>query len=426
MQTLRPVHMLVLALFFIAGGMPMSAASQTQYGSVDISPTYQELPVGGIADFTVGASSSSGGTVIVSISAGLDLLGTPVCYSGCRVPMVTYGSDGTSVEFNLDGQIGSMGIQVAVNSLVVPGSSLSIGVILVGGPQAVEMSSAFIAVTEAVPTVPDVSSDERYAYLDVSPRQIMAAPGGTWTYFAQPLFWGDWTGQFTAQEIVMTIPSPLMLAVDPICGPRASMIPARSTCDVTTTETGSNTIVTARPSVTSEPGDGVYITTSLDPEATADLDLSINIEMTVKNGTVTAAEELATLRVISTNGPIGEPVTPSTVQALLEVRDSYTSSSSSCSSDLAVPGQMVGVYEWGGEYPLATSTISTGRVGSSSDLSGDESCFFTIRFEDVADFDIYTMAQIQSEIEFPCRACYFGIVTRGTDSIQIFTLDTVQ
>ncbi len=87
---------------------------------------------------------------------------------------------------------------------------------------------------------------------------------------------------------------------------------------------------------------------------------------------------------------------------------------------------MVAIYEWGGEYPLATSTISTGRVGSSTDLSGEESCFFTIRFEGVADFDVYTVAQIQSEFEFPCRACYFGIMTRSADSIQIFRLDGVQ
>lgn len=426
MQALRFLRMLLLTLLLIVGGLPMSAAGQTQYGSVDISPTYQELPVGGMADFTVGASSSSGGTVIVSIPAGLDLLGSPVCYSGCRVPIVTYDSDETSVEFNVDGQIGSMGIQVAVNYLAVPGSSLSIGVILVGGPQAVEMSSAFIAVTEAVPKVPAASSDERYAFLDVSPRQVMAAPGGTWTYVAQPLFWGDWTGQFTDQEIVMTIPSPLRLTSDPICGPRASIIPARSTCDVTSTQMGSSTIITSHPRVRLDFGDGVFITATLDPEATADLDLSITIRMTAKNGTETVAEELQTVRVISGGMPYTDPVTPSTVQALLEVRDSYASSSSSCGSDLAVPGQMVGIYEWGGEYPLATSTISTGRVGSSSDLSGDESCFFTIRFETVADFDVYSVAQIQSELEFPCRACYFGIVTRGTDSIQIFTLGSVQ
>jgi len=137
----------------------------------------------------------------------------------------------------------------------------------------------------------------------VSPRQVMAAPGGTWTYGAQPLFWGDWTGQFTDQEIVMTIPSPLRLTSDPICGPRASIIPARSTCDVTSTEMGSSTIITAHPRVRLDFGDGVFITATLDPEATADLDLSITIRMTVKNGTETVAEELQTVRVTSGGMP---------------------------------------------------------------------------------------------------------------------------
>lgn len=77
------IAFLLLVLTSTAMDQPALATLQTDYASVDISPTYQELAPGGTTTFTVGASCSSGGAVVVSVPSGLELLGSPVCSGGC-------------------------------------------------------------------------------------------------------------------------------------------------------------------------------------------------------------------------------------------------------------------------------------------------------------------------------------------------------
>lgn len=221
---------------------PALATLQTDYASVDISPTYQELAPGGTTTFTVGASSSSGGAVVVSVPSGLELLGSPVCSGGCRAPFTNVGAEETSMEFNIDGQIATLGFTVALGRSFPAGSSLFITAYLVGGPQAIEQSSATIVVTDTVHSQsPPLSDDNRMVFLDIAPTSLRISPGGDSLYRIWTGLWGMWSNQSPGVEVSIHVPDGLTESAEPACG-RGDGIPIQGWCEsIERIEDGSGT-----------------------------------------------------------------------------------------------------------------------------------------------------------------------------------------
>src|SRR5665811_928002 len=178
---MRKSTLILLLLLFSANSLaitPVLAAQQYEYASVGISPAYQELSSGDRTTLTVVGRSTLGGLVYVNIPPSLELAGDAKCTSGCRVPFVTdRGDGGTRIDFNIDDEMATMRFTVVVSPSTPVGTVLNVNAYLVGGPDAIEMSSAMIAIVEAEPTpIPsqvqrpsdDALGDNRTVYLEVS------------------------------------------------------------------------------------------------------------------------------------------------------------------------------------------------------------------------------------------------------------------
>lgn len=273
---------LLLGLF-----LPSTVSAQPMdYASVGIDPSYQEAAPGAQLAFTVSGSSTQGGTVSVSIEAGLTLAGHPTCSGPCRGPFVTGNTDTTVIEVALDGQVATFGFAVTVNPSANVGDSLDINAILVGGSQAVEMSSATVLVTAAAPTIESAnaggSTNPKYAFLSVYPEAARIMPSGDVLYFIQPIFWGDWGNKHPAYTVEIKIPKGMSPLFEPYCGERSSTIPMRSPCAAKTHDNsdGSSTISTI-PGYTSGNTNGIYLILRADSTVRPDSPLSLSFKMSV-------------------------------------------------------------------------------------------------------------------------------------------------
>jgi hypothetical protein len=436
MPVVRPLLTILLTIS-IVGVLPAFGSRQTDFGSVDVSPTYQELSVGGIADFTIGASSSSGGTVLVNIQTGLDLLGSPICYSGCRVPMVTYGNDATTIEFNIDGQVASIGIRVAVGYSVTIGSSLHINATLVGGPQAVEMSSATIFVTDAVPTqpppvsertpvstIPPPLEDNREVFLDVWPSNLRLSPEGEVLYIIQTGQWGTWEGQIPDFDISITLPASVEISSTPGCG-TWSTIELHDPCETQTAENPDGTTT-----LTLQPGydrDGApnLILLPISLGSRSEIGSSHHLLVSAQIDDVTLANQPAPIEanmMVVEREALLSSQAPDTVSAVIEFRTGFTKSRSQCFAQSHGPDVELGLYEIGLEGLLSTTTSTVGVLGEATDGSGTEVCHFVVDFEDVPSRLGYVMASGADSNLGPCRACVFGLVTTTEGGEQVFIL----
>lgn len=419
------IAFLLLVLTSTAMDQPALATLQTDYASVDISPTYQELATGGTTTFTVGASSSSGGTVVVSVPSGLELLGSPVCSGGCRAPLTNVGAEETSMEFNIDGQIATLSFTVAVGRSIPAGTSLFITAYLVGGPQAIEQSSATIVVTETVPSQsPPLSDDNRMVFLDVSPYNLRIAPGGDALYRIWTGLWGMWSNQSPGIELSIHVPDGLTASAEPACG-RGDRIPIQGLCEsIERIEDGSGTTWAITPGYS--PLDGapndIYVVLRADGDVVVGTSLQVNVSAIIDDDTLAEQPQglSSSILVVSPESLLTPQSSPTTVGATLEAKEGYSASGASCY--VAEPVSEIGLYEIGVEFRFSTATVGIGQLGTATDGSGTEVCLLPVVFSYIPHLDLYVLAAAGVD-ETPCRACVYGLITTTNDAEAVFPVE---
>jgi hypothetical protein len=251
----RGVVLVGMLLSLLGGGWltgPVKAGNQTSPYSISLGPDQATASPGEFVEYTVRVSAfldtldRFSGSVLVQIPNGLTVTGQPHCQPGCGQPAVDVSPDVTQLEssFVLSGDESvSLSFQVMVGTNAPLGTSYNLTAYLIGGVNtggSSETAFATLTVSEAAPTSGPI--DERYAYLDVTPRLLRVAPGGSALYFIQPAFWGDWSANLPDYTVEMQLPSGVNLPSDPICGPGQSVIPEVSTCDVSTEKQGDDSI----------------------------------------------------------------------------------------------------------------------------------------------------------------------------------------
>ncbi len=414
---------LLLGLF-----LPSAVSAQPMdYASVGIEPSYQEAAPGAQLAFTVSGSSTQGGTVSVSIDSGLTLAGNPTCYSSCQGPFVSERSDATTVEVTLDGQVATFGLTVAVSPSANVGDSLNINVILVGGPQALEMTSATVLVTAAAPTTESGNGglpDNRQAYLSVYPEAARIPPSGQVLYFIQPIFWGEWGNDFPAYTVEVKIPSGMSPLFEPYCGERSSTIPMQSPCDTKTqgNSDGSSTI-SISPGYTSGVTNGIYLIPKSELGVEPDSSLSISFNMSVPESIGIQQPYLARSNVIIVDkNSLMTPQATGAVSGVMEIASGgYSIDGSNCASVHPDSSPQIELYEFGNSTLLATTNATTGTIGNATDGSGGQSCYVSFSFEDVASsHSIYMVAKGPNYGGSPCRACVIGLVTTSRYADEVF------
>jgi hypothetical protein len=396
------------------------------YASVGIDPSDQDAAPGAQLAFTVSGSTTQGGTVSVSIESGLTLTGNPTCYSSCRGPFVSERSDATTVEVTLDGQVATFGLTVAVSPSANVGDTLNINAILVGGPQAVEMSSATVLVTAAAPTTESGNGgllDTRQAYLSVYPEAAQVTPSGDVLYFIQPIFWGDWGNRYPAYTIDVHIPAGMSPLFEPYCGERSSIIPMQSPCDATTQKNsdGSTTISTS-PGYTSGVTNGIYLIlkTDLGLSPNSSLSLSFNMSVPVAVGDERPKPVHSDVIIVQEESLL-TPQATEAVSGVMEITSGFSTSGSSCASTHPDPLTELDLYEWGNSTLLATTMVTTGIRANATDGSGGQSCFLPFSFQDVpSSHSVYTVAKGPDYGDGPCRACVIGFLTSSKYADEVF------
>lgn len=412
---------------------PNTAAAQiptppTEFASVGISPSYQEVSPGAQLAFTVSALSTLGGTVLVTIGPGMTLMGDPVCSGPCGGPFVTAQAGATIVEVTLEGEDAVIGFNVALSSEVVVGDTLNINVTLVGGPQAVEMSSATIYVSSTPPTqvppvqAPESPEDNRLVYVEVSPFLLRLAPGGDVLFHIQPVRWGVWSGSSPNINLDITVPSGLAAASEFYCG-RGDLIPTQNPCGTTTSENadGSTTYsISPGYSMLDESTNGVYLLLEANSDVEEGASLQVKVLATVEDETLPEqpAPVTSTIQVVSTDSLLTpQDSLSSVVGATFEVREGFSRSGSTCSRPLS--SSQVGLYEVGLETRFSATAASSGRIDVASDGSGTEVCLVPIVFDNVPTRDIYVLATSYGD-DLPCRACVYGLITTTHNAEVMF------
>lgn len=420
---------LVLPVVLLLGLFLPSAisAQPMDYASVGIDPSYQEAAPGAQLAFTVSGSSTQGGTVSVSIEAGLTLAGNPTCYSSCRGPFVSERSDATTVEVTLDGQVATFGLTVAVSPSANVGDTLNINVILVGGPQALEMSSATVLVTAAAPTTESGSGglpDTRQAYLSVYPEAARVTPSGDVLYFIQPIFWGQWEEDFPAYSVEVRISMGMSPLFEPFCGERSSTIPMQIPCAATIQENsdGSTTISTS-PGYSAGDTNGIYLILKTDSGLEPDLSLSLSFNMTVPESTgIGQPDSVRSNVIVVDESSLMTPQSTGAVSGVMEIASGgYSVNGSSCASVGPDPWPQLELYEFGNPTLLATTNETTGIMGNATDGSNERSCYVSFSFENVASsHSIYLVARGPSYGGSPCRSCVIGLITSSKYADEVF------
>jgi len=433
---MRKSTLILLLLLFSANSLaitPVLAAQQYEYASVGISPAYQELSSGDRTTLTVVGRSTLGGLVYVNIPPSLELAGDAKCTSGCRVPFVTdRGDGGTRIDFNIDDEMATMSFTVVVSPSTPVGTVLNVNAYLVGGPDAIEMSSAMIAVVEADPTpIPPQSQrptnseldGNRMVYLEVSPPNLRMSPGGKALFHVQPVRWGMWENQMPQIEVVITVPKGLTVSSRPSCG-RGDTVPEDRPCHLSTpTESLEDTIWTTTPGYDASEGtaNGVYMTIRADDSLEPATALAIKVSATVDDNSLAEQPPEVASRIL-----IVEPASLHTVQsgsdtvgAVLELRQGFTTSGSTCSVG-EWPSQ-VGLWEVGLATLFAATSPGPGILDVATDGSGSVVCLVSVVFNDVPARDLYVIAAYDG-LDLPCRACVFGTITTTLGTEPVFAI----
>jgi len=423
---------LMLSLVLLLGlFLPATVSAQPMdYASVGINPSYQEAAPGAQLAFTVSGSSTQGGTVSVSIEAGLTLAGDPTCSGPCRGPFVTGNTDTTGIEVTLDGQVATFGFTVTVSPSANIGDSLDINAILVGGPQAVEMSSALVSVVESVPThappgMPNSGSssipDNRLFYLGISPTLLRLAPGGEVLYHVQPVRWGMWSGPGPNVDLQIDVPAGLIPSFEPYCG-RGDLIPMQHSCAAKKSEGndgGITYVINLGYNTPDGSANGVYLVLRAANDVKIGSLLQVKASATVDDKTLAKQPQQveSNILVVSKKSLLTPQFQGGTVGATLEATRGFTKSRSTCSPTPS--SSQIGLFEYGLQTKFASATVGTGMLGIATNGSGAEVCLIPITFADVPLRSLYILATSFGE-DMPCRACVYGLITTSQNGEAVF------
>jgi hypothetical protein len=393
-----------------------------EYASVGISPAYQEAAPGTPLNFTVSAQSTMGGTVAITVPFGLVLVGDPICSGPCRGPFVSPRTDLTFIEVTLDGESALVSFTVLVNHQASAGATFNISATLVGGPQAVEMSSATVYVTQAAPTQPPSAMDDnRMLYLQMNPQFLRMAPAGDALFHIQPVRWGTWTGSSPNVAISINIPVGLTAASDPFCG-RDDVIPTKAPCGVASTEEpdGSTTYsITPGYNTIDQTANGIYLVLITNDGLETGTTVQVNVSAVVDDETLAKQPHpvTSTVHSVDIESLFVQQATAGSTGAVLELRQGYSQSGASCSA--APSDSQVGLYEYGLETRFSIATMDTGKMGEATDGSGEAVCHIPVLFDNVPPRDIYILATSYGD-DIPCRACVYGFITPTNNAEIVF------
>lgn len=420
---MRHWRILVLHLLVLGTTSPVAASYQgpwRQEANVEVTPSVQEAAPGAQVLFTVSATSTLGGTLVITLGPELSLFGEPYCNGSCRAP-ITRG-DGSIVEVTFDSQWAVVYISAMLSSTLQTGDTVGMNVHLVGGPQAVEMAGATVYVSGTLPTPASSSlEDNRLIYIDMNPRLLRIAPGGDVLYHIQPVRWGMWSGQEPTVTVEISVPREMTETVKPLCG-RGDLLPVQYPCDtqVSTSEDGRKTY-SIRPGYNPADGamNGIYLVLKAGEDVAIGSSMQIQVVATVDDSTLSKQPEpvFAMLHVVSKDSLLVSRSNSGNVGAILEVKQNFTTSGSICGATEGVP--QIGLYAMGLDTKFATATVGTGQLGEALDGTGARVCLIPLAFTDVPLRFLYIVARASGE-ELPCNACVYGLVTRSHDAEVVF------
>lgn len=408
----------------------VQAAYQTSPYSISLGPDQASAGPGEFVEYTVSVRSlqdAFSGYVLVVIEDGLTVTGQPFCHTGCGPPTIEGGTDGTQIEASVDTYaegIASVSFQVMVDPNAIVGTSYSLTAYLLGGVNTAgssETAFATLTVIDAAPT--SVPVDDRYAYVDVTPSLLRVAPGGSALYFIQPIFWGDWSANLPDYTVDLRLPSGVGLPTAAICGPRQSVVPEVSTCDVNAEEQSDGSLlVTARPGFVGGNSNGLYVMVEFDSNLSIDTFLQIDVSLKVSGDVPESAQDKQSMGAIAVDpSELSSSSESGTVSGRVELHSGYSRRGDSCAITDSSSDYELSLFEWAAaDDPLARMPLPTGRIGTTSDGTGEDACIVEFRFEDVPEYSVYIVALMAPGATFVCRACALGLITPGQDAEQVF------
>lgn len=302
------------------------------------------------------------------------------------------------------------------------GDSLDINAILVGGPQAVEMSSATIFVSDSIPTqVAPSIGDNRRLYLDMSPTLLRLAPEGEVLYRIQPVRWGMWSGQGPNINLAINVPAGLTPSFEPYCG-SGDLIPMKEPCDATKVQSSDGGITySINPGYSSldESANGVYLILRAQSDLKVGSSLQITASAIVDDDTLAEQPQQveSNILVVAEESLLTPQFKSNTFGATLEASQGFTKSGSTCSP--APPSSQIGLFEYGLKSKFATATMRTGILGVATNGSGAEVCLVPVVFNDVPSRSLYILATSYGD-DMPCRACVYGLITTTQNAEAVF------
>lgn len=435
-MTLRNVMLIGILISLLGGAWPIGsvqAGYQTSPYSISLGPDQATAGPGEFVEFTVRVSAlldaldRFSGSVLVLIPDGLTVTGQPYCQTGCGQPAVDVDTEVTQLEasFVISGdESASLSFQVMVGMDATVGTSYSLTAYLLGGVNTAgssETAFATLTVSETAPSSGPV--DDRYAYLDVTPRLLRVAPGGSALYFVQPGFWGDWSANLPEYTVELRFPSGVDLPSDPICGPRQSVVPEVSTCDVSTEKLGDGSIlVTANPGFVSVNSNGLYVTVEFQSTLSIDTFLQIDVSLSMSGDVPASAQniEQSLGALVVDSSEISLSNESGTISGRYEAHSGYFPQGDACSISDSSFEYELSLFEWGGaDVALARMELPTGRIGPASDGTGSDVCIIEFRFEGVPEYSVYMVAETAAGQTDVCRACVWGLITPSQDADQV-------
>lgn len=401
---------LVLILLLGMGMLPGSSISaQSDHSSISFHPNIAEAPQGSMTSITLGASSSSGGAVLVNIPQGLELIGEPYCYFGCTGLFVSRPDSYTAVEFNIEWQTATIELYLMPSSSSPAGSRYSVIAYLVGGPTAVKQASSTIVVTAPRPTIPAPATDAdsgQYG-MSITPQTIRSADGGSWVYRIHPTAYAA-PATNTVFSLTVTLPSNVHTTSQPVCGPAASIVATHSTCEISESNDGT---IQAMIDYQSGPTEVVYIPVEFSSSESQETTHAGDVHMSVNVGTETLYTEQQELIVEVAESVFSLPATGIYPVAYIDIRDPRSlESPGSCGSGYLSDGDQVSITPWGdsGILDAYSSVVFSPITDQDGVFSG--TCRAFIRFPSAGGYDFYTIVRGEPIDGHICRACYVGII----------------
>lgn len=268
------------------------------------------------------------------------------------------------------------------------------------------------------------SVDTREAYLRITPELSRVVPGGSVLFFVQPVFWGNWGDRLPDYTVELLFPSGMNLLDETVCGPWQATVPDRSSCQVDVRADSGGTRITAYPGSVGLNTMGLFTLVGIDSDVAVKTSLLIDVSLLVIGNVPDSIEDQRAVHVVVIEpSELSPQVEEGVVSGVIEIHSRVNEQNGTCSTDSISEGTELAIYGWGESDMLASTMLSAGRQGNASDGMGYETCIFDFRFENVALFDIYSVAFKPADGDIPCRACYLGLVTSSENAQQVIIVN---